>query len=234
MRLLRLPGVFRPISDSRLLADCLRAELRPGDEVVDVCTGSGLLAVTAALHGAGAVTAVDVSRRAVATARLNALLNGVSLRGVRGDLLNPLDGERFDLIVSNPPYVPAESDEIPRSGPERAWQAGRDGRALLDRLCDQAPAHLRPGGALLLVHSSVCGERQTLERLAEGGLEAEVAVRRRGPLGPLLRARAEELRRRGLLAADGESEELLVIRARRRGAALGARHGRPARAGAQP
>ncbi|MEA2249704.1 MAG: release factor glutamine methyltransferase, partial [Solirubrobacteraceae bacterium] len=69
MRLLTLPGVFRPRSDSWMLAAHLRGQLRPGAAVLDVCTGSGLLAVTAARHGAGSATAIDVSRRAVLTAR---------------------------------------------------------------------------------------------------------------------------------------------------------------------
>lgn len=216
MRLVTLPGVFRPISDSRLLAGCLRREVRPGARVADLCTGSGLLAVVAALNGAAA-TAVDVSRRAVLTARLNARLNGVSVRAVQGDLLAPLEEERFDVIVSNPPYVPAQTDATP-SGPARAWVGGPDGRAVLDRVCEQAPRHLRPGGALLLVHSSVCGERLTLDRLAANGLEAQVVARRRGPLGPLLAERAEELERRGLLEPGARLEELLVVRGRKPGA----------------
>ena len=146
--MIALPGVFRPISDSRLLAECLRGELSPGAHVADVCTGTGLLAVTAALHGAGTVAATDRSRRAVFNARVNARLNGVAVHVVRGDLLEPLDGRRFDLIVSNPPYVPAETDALPSRGPARAWDAGRDGRAVIDRLCDAAPGRLRPGGAL--------------------------------------------------------------------------------------
>ena len=214
MRLIALPGVFRPISDSRLLAECLRGELSPGAHVADVCTGTGLLAVTAALHGAGTVAATDRSRRAVFNARVNARLNGVAVHAVRGDLLEPLDGRRFDLIVSNPPYVPAETDALPSGGPARAWDAGRNGRAVIDRLCDEAPGRLRPGGALLLVHSSVCGERNTIERLARHGLEADVLVRRRGPLGPLLAARAQALEDRGLLARGEREEEIVVIRAR--------------------
>ena len=212
MRLVTLPGVFRPISDSRLLADCLRRELRPGARVADLCTGSGLLAVAAALHGAAA-TAVDVSRRAVLTTRLNARLNGVSVRAVRGDLLAPLAGERFDVIVSNPPYVPAETDAKPR-GSARAWVGGPDGRMVLDRICDLAPGRLRPGGALLLVQSSLCDERQTLYRLAANGLDAQVVARRRGPLGPLLSTRVDELERRGLLEPGARSEELVVVRGR--------------------
>ena len=75
MRLVVLPGVFRPLSDSRLLAACARQAVRPGDRVLDLCTGSGLVAVSAALNDAR-VTAVDVSRRAAVNARLNGRLNG--------------------------------------------------------------------------------------------------------------------------------------------------------------
>lgn len=215
MRLVVMPGVFRPRSDSWMLARRLRDEIEPGASVADVCTGSGVLAVSAAMAGAGEVTAVDVSRRAALTARLNARLNGVSVRALRGDLLEPLAGRSFDLIVSNPPYVPAENDELPTGGPQRAWDAGRDGRALLDRICGQAPEHLRPGGTLLIVHSSVCGEDRTVEMLAERGLAAEVASRERGPLGPLLRDRAAKLERRGLLAQGAREEDVVVIRGRR-------------------
>ena len=66
MRLITLPGVFKPHSDSWALADLLGEYVNPGDSVLDLCTGSGVLAVAAALAGAGDVTAVDVSRRAAA------------------------------------------------------------------------------------------------------------------------------------------------------------------------
>ena len=212
MRIMTLPGVFRPISDSRLLADCARQALSPGAAAVDVCTGSGAIAVALAQAGAGSVTAIDASRRAVASAALNARLNGVSLRVLRGDLLEPVAGERFDLIVSNPPYVPSE--DLPAGGAARAWDAGPDGRVFIDRICEEAPAHLAPGGSLLLVHSSVCGEGPTLERLQSRGLEASVVARRPGPLGPLMRSRAPALEARGLLEPGQREEELLVIRGR--------------------
>lgn len=211
MRLATPPGVFRPRSDSWLLARHLRRQLEPGSSVADLGTGSGVLAVTAAQNGAKAVTAVDVSRRAVLTARFNALLNGVSIDVVRGDLFEPLAGRRFDLIVSNPPYVPAADDALPTRGPMRAWEAGRDGRVLLDRICVEAPAHLCSGGRLLLIHSDVCDVSRTVALLAAQGLEVDVIARERGPLGPLLRARRDELARRGLVDGDGQSEELVVV-----------------------
>src|SRR5881227_332964 len=134
MRILRAPGVFVPRSDTWLLAAALRSQPQVRGAVVDVCTGSGALAVAAAQAAATSVTAVDVSRRAVISARLNARLNGVRVRTRRGSLLDAVPGERFDLIASNPPYLPAEDDELPSTGSARHIDAGRDGRALLDRL----------------------------------------------------------------------------------------------------
>ena len=187
----------------------------PGSDVLDLCTGSGLLAVQAALLGAR-VTAVDIMRRALITAQLNARLNGVRIRTRRGSLFSGLEGERFDLIVANPPYVPKPGDDtLPGRGPQRAWDAGADGRALLDPLCEHVARHLRPGGSLLLVHSSVCDIDRTLEQLATEGLETEILVRRRGPLGPLLRERAPALWAAGTLPHGSLEEEMVIIRGRR-------------------
>jgi len=216
VRLLTPPGVFRPISDTWLLARALEREgLAPGARVLDVCSGSGALAVHAALRGPRRhVTAVDVSRRAALTIRANAALNGVRVRVRRGDLLDAVAGESFDAIVSNPPYVPAPSDELPSRGLARAWDGGRDGRALLDRICARAPAHLRPGGRLLLVHSSLLGAEPTIGALQAAGLEAEVVAREPGPLGPLMRRRRAHLEEHGMLRPGQAEEEVLIVRGR--------------------
>jgi release factor glutamine methyltransferase len=216
MRIVTLPGVFRPISDTWLLARTLREQpLEEGTSVLDVCTGSGALAVAAALAGAGRVTAVDVSRRSVATASINARLNGATVRARRSDLFSALADERYDVIVSNPPYVPHPSDELPTRGRRRAWDAGRDGRAVLDRLIAEAPAHLHPGGTLLVVHSELCGTEETLDAMANAGLGAAVIARHHGPLGPLMRERVEHLRAQGALAPGQTEEEVVVIAGRR-------------------
>jgi release factor glutamine methyltransferase len=214
MRIATLPGVFRPISDTWLLAGALR-RLAPGARVLDACTGSGALAVTAALAGAREVTAVDVSRRAVLSARMNALLNGVTIRARRSNLFSSLGDQRYDVIVANPPYVPDPSgDRLPTRGPRRAWDAGRDGRIVLDRLIAEAPRHLRPGGTLLVVHSELCGTDVTLDGLRAVGLQSRVVARHHGPLGPLMRDRIDHLRERGALAADQTEEEVVVIAGR--------------------
>jgi release factor glutamine methyltransferase len=215
VRLVTLPGVFRPISDTWLLADALdREPLSPGARVLDLCSGSGALAIRAALGGPRVVTAVDVSRRAVLTIRANAALNRVRVRALRGDLFSAVAGERFDAIVSNPPYVPSPTDDLPARGRSRAWDAGRDGRALLDRICDRARAHLRPGGRLLLVHSSLLGVEPTVDALRARGLEVDVPLRERGPLGPLMDGRRDHLEAAGMLEPGQREEDVLVFRAR--------------------
>jgi len=190
------------------------AALRGGGDVLELCTGSGAVALELAAAGAR-VSAIDVSRRSVATVRLNALLRGLRVRALRGSLFEPVAGETFDLIATNPPYVPAPTDELPGRGTRRAWDAGRDGRALIDPICDAAAAHLNPGGVILIVHSSLCGTDLTLSRLTAAGLDAEVVGRERGPLGPLMLARVEQLEASGALAPGEREEEMVVIRGRK-------------------
>jgi release factor glutamine methyltransferase len=183
-----------------------------GADVLDLCTGSGVLACAAGLAGARSVTAVDVSRRAVLTARLNGVLNGVRVAGRRGDLFAAVAGRHFDQIVSNPPNLPAVTDE-PR-GLQRALEAGPDGRRFVDRVIDGVPDHLRPGGVLLIVHSSVNGIEPSLERLERAGLVPDVAASHRGPLGPILTARAPLLEERGLIAPGQREEDVVIVRGR--------------------
>ena len=215
MRILRLPGVHRPISDAWMLADAMRRELHGGRKrVLDLCTGTGVLAIAAAQDGAE-VTAIDLSRRALACVRVNSVLNGVRVKALRGNLFEPVAGQLFDVIATNPPYVPGPSEDLPERGIERAWYAGLDGRVLVDRICDNAAAHLAPGGVALIVHSSVNGEDETLRRLEAGGLDASIAARHRGALGPLFAAQAEQLEHRGLLTAGQREEDVVIVRAQR-------------------
>lgn len=214
MRLITLPGVFTPRSDSLMLADVLEEHGPAGAAVLDLCTGSGVLALRAAAAGAREVVAVDVSRRAVMSVRMSARAEGLHVRAVRGDLYAPVAGRRFGLVVSNPPYLPAPEAALPRRGASRAWEGGHDGRAVLDRVVAGAPAHLAPGGALLVVHSSLCGVDATLRAMGAAGLRPEVLRREDGPLGPLALARAPMLERRGLLAPGERREEVVVVRGR--------------------
>ncbi|MEU6753199.1 HemK2/MTQ2 family protein methyltransferase [Spirillospora sp. NPDC046719] len=214
MRLMRPPGVYAPQGDTFLLVEVLRkAPLLKGARVLDVCTGTGALALAAARAGAGRVTAVDVSTRAVLAARANARLNRLPIRVLQGDLFGPVAGQAFDMIVTNPPYVPSGAAAPGRAA--RWWNGGPDGRALLDRICERAPRQLRRGGTLLIVQSAVSGVQATLDALRAQGMTASVAARRTQPYGPVLRARAAELEAAGLARPGGRSEELVVVRADR-------------------
>ncbi|WP_299531632.1 HemK2/MTQ2 family protein methyltransferase [uncultured Streptomyces sp.] len=209
------PGVYAPQHDTRLLMRALQDEhIAPGTRVLDLGTGSGALAIRAAQLGAR-VTAVDLARRAVATARLNAWFHRRRIDVRRSDLTAAVAGRTYDLLLCNPPYVPSPDPGLPGHGAARAWDAGSDGRLVLDRVCDGARAALRPGGVLLLVHSGLSGTGRTLERLSRAGLRATVVHRAVVPLGPVLRSRQVWLRQQGLLAPGATTEELVVIRARR-------------------
>ena len=128
----------------------------PATRIVDVGTGSGAIAVTLAHKLPQAhITAVDLSARALAVAEGNAKRNGVDLRFLEGDLLAPVAEERFDIVVSNPPYVAATdrdtlSVEVREYEPALALFAGDDGLEVFRRLIPAAFAVLVPGGFLLL------------------------------------------------------------------------------------
>jgi len=211
----RLPGTYRAQGDTSLLAETVRRrEVVVGSRVLDVGTGGGALALAAVRAGARSVTAVDLSMRSVLSARVNALLHRVPLEVRRGDLFTPVRGRPFDVVLANPPYVPAETERLPRHGPGRSWDAGRDGRAVIDRICAEVASVLVPGGRLLMVHSVLAGEERTLELLRGRGFEATVVARADEPFGPVMRARQAALRARGLLEPGQAHEELVVIEAR--------------------
>jgi release factor glutamine methyltransferase len=211
LRLRVLPGVWRPHSDARMLAQFVTEhDLAHGRDVLDVFTGSGALALAAARAGARSVTAIDLSWRALASVRLNARRNGVHVRTVRGDVLSPVAGEQFDLIVANPPYFPGR-EQLPRHRAAQAWEGGYNGRVLVDRLSATVARHLRPTGRVLIVHNTMTGERETRERLEAEGLATEVVLRHRGPLGPVGRSAAALLRERGVLDASGQQDEEIVV-----------------------
>ena len=194
----RLPGVYRTQTDTWLLASVVRSLAR-GRNVLDLCTGTGALAIAAAQAGARSVTATDLSHRSVATARANGILRGVPLRVRRGDLFAPVRSERFDLVLANTPYVPSATDRLPRHTEGRSWDAGSDGRLLIDRICAQVAGMLTVGGAVLLAQSTMRDEHQTMELLGDSGLSPSVLARCTLPFGSVLGARVAMLEAAGMI-----------------------------------
>lgn len=215
MRLFRAPGVYAPTADTGLLIRALGSAAIPeGAQVVDVCTGTGAVAIEAGRAGASAVTAVDISRRALASAWLNSRLHGVPLELLHGDFGRVLHRRTFDAVLANPPYVPGPA-EVPARGRARAWEGGPSGRALLDPLCRLMPELLRTKGIALIVHSSLCDPDLTVRQLRDGGLKAAIVVRETCEFGPVLSRRAHWLEQQRLIEPGTRQEELVVIRADR-------------------
>ena len=126
------------------------------ETVLDLCTGSGCLAIMAALHFPNAcIEAVDLSKDALEVAARNVADYGLADRLTlhRGDLFKPIGGKRYDLIISNPPYVDAEGmADLPRecrAEPKLAFDGGADGLDIVRRILEDARAHLTPQGGLL-------------------------------------------------------------------------------------
>ena len=216
---LDIDGVYPPQHDSQLLIGCLEnSGLARGRRVLDLCTGSGVVAIAAAEQGAESVVASDICPRAVNCTRGNAAYAGVSIDVLEGSWSHALDYAPFDLIVSNPPYVPTppagDTEVIPlTAGPARAWNAGIDGRMVLDPLCESAAGLLDVGGSLLMVQSELSGVEKSLESLRATGLDAEVIAWQRIPFGPVLSARAGWLEVTGQIKRGCRTEKLVVIRA---------------------
>ncbi|PDT92090.1 50S ribosomal protein L3 N(5)-glutamine methyltransferase [Bradyrhizobium sp. Y36] len=126
------------------------------ERVLDLCTGSGCLAILAAHHFPNAaIDAVDISKGAIEVARRNVDEYGLDERITlhRGDLFAPLGDARYDLIITNPPYVDAEGmAALPpecRAEPKLAFDGGDDGLDVVRRILAEAPDHLTPGGGLI-------------------------------------------------------------------------------------
>lgn len=212
-------GIYPPQQDSYLLIDAMnQSGLAPGARVADLCTGSGVVAVAAAAAGAAEVTAFDICPRAVRHARRSALTEGVSVQVHRGSWSRAVEYGPFDLVVANPPYVPEapidDSRAIPTiAGPAQAWNAGSDGRTVLDPLCAAVPLLVDEGGTVLVVQSECSNIPRTLSALRAHGMKAEVVAQQFIPFGPVMSARAQWLTRVGLLPAGRREERLVVIRA---------------------
>jgi len=166
------PGVFHPLvfASSRVFAEHLagRAEKETrGLHMLDMGTGSGVIAVTLAARGAE-VTACDVNPRAVALARENALLNGLTIQVHESDLFAAVSGRQFDLIAFNIPFYKTD----PTTHYEAAFRAGR-GFETVHRFAQGAREHLAPGGRVIIVFSEDCHHEETLAAFTAVGFSLE-------------------------------------------------------------
>ncbi|GLE54313.1 peptide chain release factor N(5)-glutamine methyltransferase [Mycobacterium montefiorense] len=177
------PGVFIPRPETEAILEWATAQrLSPAPVIVDLCTGSGALAVTLARHWPAArVIGIDDSDAALEYARHN--VEGTSVELVRADVTTPgllpwLDG-RVDLIVANPPYVPDSvslEPEVAQHDPAHAVFGGPDGMAVIPAIAGLAGRWLRPRGLFAVEHDDTTSSR-TVELLDSTGLFDDVRGR---------------------------------------------------------
>lgn len=178
------PGVFIPRPETEALLEWALAQSLPADPlIVDLCTGSGALAIALARHWPRArVIAVDDDGAALAYARRNAGSSAVEL--VEADvtaagLLPELTGT-VDLVVANPPYIPAGAElepEVAQHDPAHALFGGADGMAVIAPIVDHAGGWLRSGGLLAVEHDDTTSA-QTVEMIGRTGLFDAVTAHR--------------------------------------------------------
>lgn len=150
------PAVLIPRDDTAVLVQQALALVQPGTRVLDVGTGSGCVAISLACEAPQAVVcAGDISAEALQVAVANAQALGGNVQFRHGDLYAPFQGERFDIIVSNPPYIRHEQleslqPEVVDYEPHLALDGGIDGLCCYRRLIQQAPLFLKDAGHLLV------------------------------------------------------------------------------------
>jgi release factor glutamine methyltransferase len=174
------PRVLVPRPETELVVESAIALLPRKGTLLDLCTGSGCVAITAALARPDArVVATEISPEAMRVARENAAALGAPVDFLEGDLYAPLPPDlRFDLIVSNPPYVPSGeigglSREVRRE-PRIALDGGKDGLDVIRRIVSCAPSRLRPDGLLVMEMHETHAEPLPALCLAAGFAEAVV------------------------------------------------------------
>ncbi len=168
-----LEGVYPPSEDTFLLIDAIKGA--SAGSALEVCCGTGAVGLSAASR-VRSIVEVDINPRAAANARLNFSRNGLGAKAlfVVGDLFSCVRG-RFSLVVMNPPYLP-DGEGDPR---DPAWSGGPSGRETIDRFIDGLGGVLAPGGRAFFLQSSLNGERESIRRLMESGLEGRAVLRRR-------------------------------------------------------
>jgi release factor glutamine methyltransferase len=167
------PDVFNPklLRSGELLArQVQRSDLVPsGSRVLDLGSGSGACGLVAARRGCR-VVAVDINPSAVRCTRANGLLNNLQVDARRGDLFEPVRGERFDVVLFNPPFYRG----APRNHLDHAWRSPN----IAERFATQLASQLTPGGHALLVLSSDGDPNHFLESLTAQGFSSEVVAAR--------------------------------------------------------
>jgi len=168
------PEVYEPAEDTYLFAENL--DIKRTDEVLEIGTGTGLIAVYAAQR-TRKVVATDINEHAVKCALKNTIANRTyNIELKEGNLFEPVEGEKFDLILFNTPYLPTSEEEQLDDELNAAFDGGLDGRETIDAFLDQVKDYLKEEGRVQLVQSSLSDNDKTLTKMEELCFDAEITA----------------------------------------------------------
>ena len=165
--------VYIPSDDTFLLAENL--EIKKGQSVLEIGTGSGLVSMYASLL-TDDVTATDINYNALELAEKNFKLNNINTIKLEfGDLFEPVKDKKFDVILFNTPYLPTDSEDIINDDLNYAFDGGLDGRKVIDRFINEVSNHLNDKGIVQIIQSSLSDNNRTLDMFDRNGFIAEIA-----------------------------------------------------------
>lgn len=169
-----LETVYVPAEDSFLLAENLA--VKPGDSVLEIGTGTGIVAMYASKITDN-ITVTDINFDAVELAEHNFKKNGIeNIEILFGNLFEPLENRKFDVILFNTPYLPTENGDVIDDNLNYAFDGGLNGRRVIDKFLNEVKNHLNDKGIVQIIQSSLSNNEETLKKLDELGFISEIAA----------------------------------------------------------
>lgn len=189
-------GVYQPSDESIFLLENI--ELYQGESVLDIGTGSGLLALSLSPI-AKKVVGIDIDSNSIECSIFNAKINNIkNCDFIEGDLFNSVGEEKFDLIIANLPHIPTSSDDTSIDFVGRCVNGGEDGRRVLDQFLKHVSFYIKPTGRIQIVQSELANISKTIDLLSNQGFNVVISASKDEPFGRTVRERVDWYKKMGI------------------------------------